>query len=317
MISKPLPERPFQQIAADAGQQYLIVVDCKIDWPDIVDLGKDTTAPHLIESLRDQLCRTAVPDLLWSDGGPQFTSSKLSSFLTTWGVTHQISSPHYLQSNGKAEAMVKSMKKLISSAWTGCYVDWEKLCCSLLQYCNTPSRKDGLSPAQKLFGHPVQDHLPAYRCSFAQEWQRVSQQSDEIRESSQKETERIYNEHANLLKDLHIGSQVAIQHPRSKLWDIYGTIVAVGPYRSYLIKTQSGHVLARNRRFIRKRCPPPSIAAPNREPVQAPLPTTTTSTPCRKSTRVTRRPLRLSKDSQWMSIPSSSALRPQELEGEM
>ena len=55
LISKPLPERPFHQIAADigshAGRQYLIVVVCKTDWPDIIDLGKDTTAPHLIESL--------------------------------------------------------------------------------------------------------------------------------------------------------------------------------------------------------------------------------------------------------------------------
>ena len=277
LISKPLPERPFQQIAADigshAGRQYLIVVDCKTDWPDIIDLGKDTTASHLIESLRDQFCRTAVPDILWSDGGPQFTSSKLTSFLTTWGVTHQISSPHYPQSNGKAEAAVKSMKRLISSAWTGRYVDWEKLCRSLLQYRNTPSRKDGLSPAQKLFGRPVQDHLPAHRRSFAQEWQRASQESDEMRESVQKETERVYNEHAHPLQDLHIGNHVAIQHPRSKLWDIYGTIVAIGPYRRYLVKTHGGRVLARNRKFIRKRYPP-SVAAPNRETVQDPLPTT-------------------------------------------
>ena len=65
LISKPLPQRPFQQIAADirsyAGQQYLIIVDCNTDWPDIIDLGKDTTALHLIESLQDQFCRIAVP----------------------------------------------------------------------------------------------------------------------------------------------------------------------------------------------------------------------------------------------------------------
>ena len=37
----------------------------------------------------------------------------------------------------------------------------------LLQY--TPSRKDRLSPAQKLYGNPTQDTLPAHRCSFSQE----------------------------------------------------------------------------------------------------------------------------------------------------
>ena len=59
MINKPIPDRPFQQIAADFGSYgVLIVVDCKTDWPDIIDMGKDTTAPNLIAALRDQLSRT-------------------------------------------------------------------------------------------------------------------------------------------------------------------------------------------------------------------------------------------------------------------
>ena len=110
LINKPSPDRPFQQIAADfgsyGGRQFLIIVDCRTNWPDIVDMGKDTTAPKLIVALRDQFCRTAVPDLLWSDGGPQFTSSKLAQLLVTWGVAHSTSSPHYPQSNGKVEATV-------------------------------------------------------------------------------------------------------------------------------------------------------------------------------------------------------------------
>lgn len=43
-------------------------------------------------------------------------------------------------------------------------------------------------------------------------------------------TECLYKEHAHALGELHIGSQVAIQHPRSKLWDTYDTINAVGHY---------------------------------------------------------------------------------------
>ena len=52
-----------------------------------------------------------------------------------------------------------------------------KLCSALLQYRNTPTRKDGLSSVQKLFGHPVQDTLPAHHRSFATEWQRTSQEA--------------------------------------------------------------------------------------------------------------------------------------------
>ena len=110
LVNKPPPERPFQQLAVDftsyGGKQFLIVVDCKTDWPDIIEMGKDTTASKLISVLRDHFCRTAAPDLLWSDGGPQFTSSQLADFLKTWGVRHSRSSPHYPQSNGKVEATV-------------------------------------------------------------------------------------------------------------------------------------------------------------------------------------------------------------------
>lgn len=78
-------------------------------------------------------------------------------FATKWGFNHVTSSPWYPQSNGKAEATVKSMKKIICAAWNGRQLDEDMLCRALLQYHNTPSRKDGFSPAQKLYGRPVQD----------------------------------------------------------------------------------------------------------------------------------------------------------------
>ena len=121
MTLKPDPEQPFQQIAADfashAGRQFFIFVDCKTNWPDIIEMGKDTTTTRLTSALRDQFCRTAVPDSLWSDGGPQFTSHWLAEFLHTWGVSHMTSSPHYPQSNDITEVTVKSMKKMISASW--------------------------------------------------------------------------------------------------------------------------------------------------------------------------------------------------------
>ena len=69
-------------------------------------------------------------------------------------------SPHYPHSNGKAKATVKSMKKMICAAWNGRFLDDERLCKALLQYWNMQSAKDGLSPAQKLFGNSVQGAIP-------------------------------------------------------------------------------------------------------------------------------------------------------------
>ena len=89
--------------------------------------------------LRELFSIMAVPDLFWSDGGPQFTSKKFQDFVVQWGFKHQVSSPHYPQSNGKAEAMVKLMKKITCTARNGRYLDEDKLCKALLQYHNTPS----------------------------------------------------------------------------------------------------------------------------------------------------------------------------------
>jgi len=113
----------------------------------IIAMGKDITS-HLTAGLRELFSQTAILDIFWLDRGPQFTSSEFRSFINQWGIHHQKSTPHYPQSNGRAEATIKSMKKIIRAAWNGKCLNEEKLCRALMQYRNMPSRKDGLSPAQ-------------------------------------------------------------------------------------------------------------------------------------------------------------------------
>jgi len=168
MVSKPKPSQPFQQIAADfcsyGRYQFLIIVDCSTDWPEIVTMQSNTSTQYLVQALMDSFCHTAIPDVVWSDGGPQFTSKHFSDFTTQLGFEHRTSSLHYPQSNGKIEATVKSMKKIIASSWGNRSVNVNSMCQELLQYRNTPSCKDGESPAQKLFGRPIQDIPPLLCC---------------------------------------------------------------------------------------------------------------------------------------------------------
>ena len=259
IITRSRPTRPFQEIAVDlcsyAGQDYLVTVDCYTDWPDIYALTRNTTTTQVIAALRQTFCRTAIPDIVWSDGGPQFTSIQFTQFAQQWGFLHKTSSPYHPQSNGKIESTVKSMKKIICISWNGRSLNQDKLCCSLLQYRNTPSRRDGRSPAQKLYGHPTQDTLPAHRRSFSQEWQQKMEEVERQTNATQESITTYYNTHAYPLTEIEIGSNVAIQNPHTKLWDIYGTIIDVTPNRRYYIKTSSGRVLVRNRRFLRRRVP--------------------------------------------------------------
>ena len=118
-----------------------------------------------------------------------------------------------------------------------------------------PSRKDGISPAQKLYGHPIQDVLPAHHNSFAPEWQHSNQEAKKQAEATLKASQRYYNTGAHTLPEIQVGTNVAVQDHRTRLWDTYGVVTAIGPQRQYHIKTQRGSVLIRNRRFIRRRVP--------------------------------------------------------------
>ena len=94
---------------------------------------------RLLTALKQAFCRSGVPDVIWSDQGPQFTSKLFQDFSAKWGFRHITTYP---QSNGKAKATV-SMKKLIQASWTDSHLNEGKLARALLQYRNTPSRKDG------------------------------------------------------------------------------------------------------------------------------------------------------------------------------
>ena len=259
IIIKSRPSRPFQETAADfccyAGRQYLIWVDCYTDWPIIVSMDKNTTTEHLMTAFRRIFTQTAVPDILWTDRGPQFMAHQFQSFAQQWGFKHLTSTPYYPQSNGKAEATVKSMKKIIRTSWRGSRLDEDSLCRALLQYRNTPSRKDGLSPAQKLYGCPVQDTLPVHKNSFAPEWQSNVEEAEQLAQTRQGVAAKYYNSSAHSLPDITVGSHVAVQHPKTKLWDTYGMVTQIGPKRQYHVQTDRSNVLIRNRRFLRRRVP--------------------------------------------------------------
>ena len=55
------------------------------------------------------------PTHIRTDGGPQFWS-EFKEFCTAHGITHELSSPYNPESNGLAEAAVKSLKRLSYAA---------------------------------------------------------------------------------------------------------------------------------------------------------------------------------------------------------
>jgi len=93
--------------------------------------------------------RWGVPEGISTDGGTNLTSYEVCKFLNKWGVVMRISSAQYAQSNGRAEAAVKSAKRLLrANTGAGGSLDSDKVSKALLQYLNTPLREVNKSPAQ-------------------------------------------------------------------------------------------------------------------------------------------------------------------------
>ena len=111
------PELPFQSVSADLftcqGRQYLVYVDRKTGWPCVSIIGRSADSASVIRILRRWFADVGVPNVLTTDGGPQFSARQFSEFCDDWQIRHLISSPHYAQSNGHAESAVKAMKTLI------------------------------------------------------------------------------------------------------------------------------------------------------------------------------------------------------------
>ena len=140
--------RPFEQIHADfatvRGRNFLVLVDQFSGWPHVTPFSNTaTSARQLIDAVRLFFINGAgVPVKFWSDNGPQFAAAEFKSFLADWGIERGTSSPHYPQSNGYAEAAVKSMKKLVIGCWKSGSFDNDGFSKALL-LCRNTSRSGG------------------------------------------------------------------------------------------------------------------------------------------------------------------------------
>ena len=112
-----LPTRPLDKLGIDLyslnDRENLIVTDYFSSFTEVYDLGKDATAPALIKELTQLFSRFGQPVEVISDGGSQFACKAFATFVENWNFIHTVPSPTHAQSNGKAEAAVKNVKKLL------------------------------------------------------------------------------------------------------------------------------------------------------------------------------------------------------------
>ena len=251
------------------GRFYLIIVDQHSSFPHLVECGKTATTKQVIEAVVKLISLFSCPEVIYSDGGPQFLENgEFSKFCAEWGIRHVTSSPYNPQSNGIAEAAVKQMKKVIKACTsTSGVFDAISAAAGLLMFRNTPRSPTDLSPAQIVFGHPIRDSLPLNRSNFVptqrhQAEQRLADVHKFRNGPSRSPTKKG-------LSLLYPGQRIRIQDPISKRWDKVGCIINFGVNnREYLVKVDDGNTYRRNRHFLK---PQDAETLPHlRQPAQAP-----------------------------------------------
>lgn len=146
------PDRPWQRLHIDlAGpflkNMWLVVVDAHSKWPEVFNLGNNTSSHAIIVRIRETITRFGIPETIVSDNGPQFTSAEFQKFCRSNGIRHTTSSPYHPRSNGEAERFVKTFKQSLqkSKEDPNC-----ALASFLLHYRVTPHSTTGVSPAESL-----------------------------------------------------------------------------------------------------------------------------------------------------------------------
>ncbi|XP_068245332.1 uncharacterized protein [Palaemon carinicauda] len=125
-----------------------------------------------------------------------------------------VTSPHYQQSNGHAEAAGKSIKHLILKTDQSGNIDNEDFDRGLLELRNTPNFT-GHYPAQILYGWPLRSCIPAHPKAFSNEWQVKTEDCDCRAATRYEQVKTQYDQHGHSLPKLSVGQQVRIQDPTS------------------------------------------------------------------------------------------------------
>ena len=148
-----VPPRPWVKIGVDLlprtiwGKKHLIVADYFSKFPYMFPVAS-THHSKTISHLRELFAAEGVPAIIMSDNGPPFNGDEFRQFSRDFDFVHTTSSPHFHQSNGFIEAMVKKVKNAYKKTDRSPNAQVR----ALLQLCDTPITADLPSPAEILHG---------------------------------------------------------------------------------------------------------------------------------------------------------------------
>ena len=289
LLSHDVPSRPWSVVSTDIFElnksQYLVAVD---HYTNFIEFEKLVTATSksVIVCLKRIFARYGIPEKLISDNGRNCVSAEFKKFASDWEFQHVTSSPHYAQSNGKAENAVKTCKRLMKKALAGD----SDFYLTLLDFRNTPS-DIGYSPAQRMFGRRTRSVIPAK----PELWNPHPVPDLKRKLEKSKATQaKFFDRGSKELSTLKKGDVVRMKLPNSAQWS-KGEVLGGAGKRSYQVNVD-GSVYRRNRRQLIKtpeprKEPEVSTSLPVVDPM---VPPADEDSPLRRSSRIRREPDRYS-----------------------
>ena len=213
-------------------------------YPEFAKL-ESKTASCVIMKMKMIFSRQGIPETLIADNVP-FSSAEFEQFAAEWHFTVVTSSPRYPKSNGEAEKYVGILKKLLLK----CAEDGTDPNIALLRYRNTPVTGMQYSPAQILFGRRLRDTLPVKPSLLKPITPTDSRKQLRRRQNYQA---KYYNRGARQRKDFKEGESVrVIVEPKTNEWVPAVVSEKHSTPRSYIVTTDKGHTLKRNRIMMNK-----------------------------------------------------------------
>lgn len=241
MIMHEKPPGPWRKLGTDlfeiTGRHFLIISDYYSRFPVVREMQK-TTAAAIIDVTKQTLAMLGVPTEIMSDNGPQFLS-EYDSFCEKWGVLHSTSSPRYPQSNGFIERQIKYIKPIIKK----CIRSGGDIELALLNLRATPLDSVMPSPAELMFGRAIPTALPSRSTKVTHEGY---QQHLTDRSIAQK---GYADANTRPLRPLLVGEPTRVLNKEKKEW-YPATVLEKHSERSYLLRTDGGRVIRRNRRQL-------------------------------------------------------------------
>ena len=231
----------------DSGQKFLIVADYFSKFPFVFPVAS-THHQKTLRYLRDLFSTEGVPAVVMTDNGPPFNGEEFRRFAREFNFNHQTSSPHFHQSNGFIEAMVKKVK----AAYKKTDGSPNAQARALLQLRDTPIAKDLPSPAEILHGLPTQGAVMPRRHRPVN-IQKIRRRLLEIQQTQKEHFDRAHR--AKDMRILKVSEKVWFfpqkQHGTKVKW-LTGTVTERG--RSYIIEGPNGRKYRRNRAHLKPLC---------------------------------------------------------------